>query len=107
MKGALDSNRRPHEYMLKKTKERERERLPEGVNGAPSMRTASDGDHHGAVTDIAVVTHLKVWSALTDGCPPRTLHYAQPPCNVMSCGSCTWSQLLGTTDEGCHAGTQD
>ena len=41
--------------MLNETKEREREReremLPEGVHGSPSMRTASDGDHHGAVTD--------------------------------------------------------
>ena len=79
-------------------REKERERCsPKGVNGSPSMRTASDGDHHGAVTESRCNTLGSV--VCTHGWMPTrdiaTLA-AQAHCNVMSCESCTWSQLSKT-----------
>ena len=77
--GALDSNRRPHEYMLNKSKGRERQR----VNRSPSMRTASDGDHHGAVTESRCNTLGSV--VCTHGWMPTrdiTTLAAQAHCNV-------------------------
>ena len=83
--GDLDSNRRPHEYMLNKSKGRERQR----VNRSPSMRTASDGDHHGAVTESRCHTLGSV--VCTHGWMPTrdiiTTLAAQAHWNVMSCGS--------------------
>ena len=62
MKGPSDfeSGGRMSTYMLNETKGRERERCsPKGVNGSPSTRIASDGDHHGAVTESRCRTQKK------------------------------------------------
>ena len=56
--------------------------LPEGVNGSPSMRTASDGDHHGAVTESCCHTLGSV--VCTHGWMPTrdiTTLAAQAHCN--------------------------